>query len=138
MLKKFSVFIVCLVMILSVISELWCIGVNAVAETIMEATEETGQVLDEPNLAVEIPDGVEDAVTSGNITLTEDTAYRNLEIAGGIVDLNGFTLTIYGDVLQPGGTIELNGGSMVVHGDYRIQSLDSDGNYSDSSGILKM
>ncbi len=131
-LKKTVAILLCLVMVFSAAPELWCMGVNAVAETIGEAVEEANQVSEKSNLAAEIPDGVEDATISDNLTLTEDTAYRNLKITNGTVDLNGFTLTVYADVFQTGGTITLNGGTMIVYGDYRMESN------STVSGILKM
>ncbi len=116
--KRIVSLLLCFVILFSAAPELWCLGVNAVAETIEEVAVNTNQVAEEPNLAEEIPDGVEDATITSNLTLTEDTTYRNLEITKGTVDLQGNQLEIYGDLKLLGGKITFNGGSLIVHGNF--------------------
>jgi hypothetical protein len=63
----------------------------------------------------------------------------NVKLEDGTLNLNGQTLTIYGDLIQSGGTLNVNGGKLVVTGDYRIQTPTTDGKgYTLSSGILHM
>ena len=61
---------------------------------------------------------------------------------GSTINLNGGTLTVTENFLQPGGTMYCNKGTLNVGGDYRIQSAttNDDGEiiYNLSSGVLKM
>ncbi|MDQ2085047.1 fibronectin type III domain-containing protein [Herbivorax sp. ANBcel31] len=67
--------------------------------------------------------------------LTEDEVYDgNVYLAGGQLNLNGYTLTIKGDLIQSGGLVDINGGELYVNGDYKIQRENNE--YS--IGILKM
>ena len=76
-------------------------------------------------------------------TLTEDTVYdESFYLGAGELNLNGYTLTINGDLIQSGGTVNVNGGKLIVNGDYRIQTESTDDSteksYSASTGYLKM
>jgi len=54
--------------------------------------------------------------------LSADEEYTgNLYIGAGVLDLNGFNLTVNGDLIQSGGVIDLNGGCLTVKGDYRFK-----------------
>jgi len=73
-------------------------------------------------------------VLSEDMTINGD-AFIN---QSGIIDLNGHTLTITGNLLHSNGALVVNGGTLEVTGDYRIQNRNSDGSYSSSSGVLVM
>ena len=82
---------------------------------------------------------------NGNdVTLNSDLIiYNNFEVTGGMIDLNGYTLTINGNLLQPSGQMYINGGTLEVNGDYRIQSYKKNSvtdemEYGSSSGYLVM
>src|SRR5690606_27468488 len=66
----------------------------------------------------------------------------NLYIKGSVVDLNGYSLTVRGNLIQSRGTVKINGGQLIVEGDYRLQSENVSGDgtvtYSASSGKLEM
>ncbi|EIC06047.1 PKD domain containing protein, partial [Acetivibrio thermocellus YS] len=75
--------------------------------------------------------------------LSADEEYTgNLYIGAGVLDLNGFNLTVNGDLIQSGGVIDLNGGCLTVKGDYRIQTEIPSSNGQTinmySNGYLKM
>jgi chitodextrinase len=61
----------------------------------------------------------------------------DLYLTAGTLDLNGFTLTVTGNLIQGGGTIYVNGGTLDIAGDYRIQKKTGD-SFGTSVGILKM
>ena len=77
-------------------------------------------------------------------TLRRDTAVNgNMELKRGTCDLNGYKLTINGNLLQSGGEMYINGGTLEVSGDYRIQSYTKNSStdemeYTSSSGYLNM
>jgi len=76
-------------------------------------------------------------------SLSADEEYTgNLYIGAGVLDLNGFNLTVNGDLIQSGGVIDLNGGCLTVKGDYRIQTEIPSSNGQTinvySNGYLKM
>ncbi len=64
----------------------------------------------------------EDKVYDGDLIISED------------INLNGYTLTVNGNVIHESGTVFINEGTLCVNGDYKIQTA-SEGY---SSGILKM
>ena len=67
--------------------------------------------------------------------LTEDQVFEgDLYIGAGVLDLNGFKLTVNGNLIQSAGTVNINGGNLDVTGDYKIQTVSG----TNSSGILKM
>jgi len=76
------------------------------------------------------------------------TLYRDAVIVGGVnlqnytLDLNGYSLTIKGNLIHSGGVLNINNGSLIVKGDYRSQTVSTDesGNatYSYSTGRLDM
>ncbi len=71
-------------------------------------------------------------------TLNDDeTIDGDLNLTSGVLDLNGYKLTVNGKFTQPGGTVFINGGELCVSGDYRIQGKRGEV-YSDSLGTLKM
>ncbi len=72
----------------------------------------------------------EDTVIEGDLLLIED-----------VLDLNGYSLTVIGNVIQAGGEIRINNGKLYVEGDYRQQSRSgTEGSYSygRSAGLLTM
>nr|WP_320011685.1 hypothetical protein [uncultured Desulfobulbus sp.] len=82
-------------------------------------------------------------VQSMGWVLQEDTVINGLlNLNYSTLDLNGFTLTVKGDLIHSGGTLNVNGGNLIVEGDYRVQtaSTDSEGTttYSRSNGYLNM
>ncbi|MHC1685189.1 MAG: PKD domain-containing protein [Clostridiaceae bacterium] len=72
----------------------------------------------------------------------DETFDGDLYLAYDTLDLNGYKLTVNGNLIQSGGAVNINGGQLNVTGDYRIQTLNksSNGNatYSYSYGYLKM
>ncbi len=54
-----------------------------------------------------------------------------------MLDLNGHTLTVTGNLIQSGGNMLVNGGELDVQGDYHIQALNN-GSYIPSMGTLTM
>ncbi|MGN0476561.1 MAG: dockerin type I domain-containing protein [Ruminococcus sp.] len=84
-------------------------------------------------------------ITYGSTTVDESwTLTSNREIYGdlnfknGTIDLNGYTLTVYGNLIQSDGVMYINNGTLNVGGDYRIQTILSNGDVADSSGYLRM
>ncbi|MBD5539839.1 MAG: PKD domain-containing protein, partial [Lachnospiraceae bacterium] len=76
-------------------------------------------------------------------TLEEDETFEEgFVLTGGILDLNGHTMTIKGDFIHSGGTVLVNGGQLLVESDYRMTEriIAPDGSCSDreSSRKLKM
>ena len=72
----------------------------------------------------------EDEVYEGDLVLLEDT-----------LDLNGHSLRVTGDLIQPAGVVYVNGGALTVEGDYRMQCRTGEEgaySYTMSSGQLKM
>ncbi len=63
---------------------------------------------------------LEDTIIESNLTLDEDKVYGNLHLKSGVLNLNGHTLTVKGDLIQKGGTVELNDGKLYVIRDYQI------------------
>ncbi|MHC0039050.1 MSCRAMM family protein [Pseudoneobacillus sp. C159] len=61
-----------------------------------------------------------------------------VKMSGNTLDLNGHSLTIYGDFIQSAGTVNINHGKLNVLGSYRIQTIGSNGAVTNSSGILQM
>ncbi|MBQ7065413.1 MAG: hypothetical protein IJN92_01190, partial [Lachnospiraceae bacterium] len=89
----------------------------------------------------------EKTIDSEALVLTEDLEVGNLYINGESLDLNGYTLIVYGDLLQTGGEVRLNGGKLIVGKDYRIQTREEKENpqpeedpyiYKESNGKLVM
>ena len=77
------------------------------------------------NMAMDgtVPEEMEDIIVAEDYMLEEDMRVRNLTVESGVLDLNGYTLYIYENLLQTGGELHINGGRVVVMGDYRIQSV---------------
>ncbi len=74
-------------------------------------------------------------------TLLGNDEEDNYYLVAGTLDLNGYTLTIDGNLIQAGGKIILNGGILEVKGDYRIQSkqeTEEGITYDYSTGSLVM
>ena len=62
-------------------------------------------------------------------------------LAGGELDLNGYTLTVKGDLIAEGGTIKMNKGRLEVEGDLRLQKVTFDEEHeieSTSKGSVKL
>lgn len=77
---------------------------------------------------------------STDTTLTQDVTYENLCFTGGTLNLNGYTLTVTGSLIQTGGIMFVNGGRLNIQGDYKILNITSANplTYGDSNGTLKM
>ena len=71
---------------------------------------------------------------NSNYILESDKVIENLIIENGVIDLNGYKLTVLENVHQPGGTMFINEGELDITGDYLIDSEDESG----SEGYLKM
>ena len=61
----------------------------------------------------------------------------------GTFDLNGYKLTVNGDLLQPSGKMFIDGGTLEVNGNYRIQTYEKNKTtdemeYTNSDGYLEM
>jgi len=71
-----------------------------------------------------------DHITSST-KLTQDVHYSNDLIISADVDLNGYNLTVDGNIIQDKGAVSVNGGKIYVGKDYRIQnrSIDINGAY---------
>ena len=64
---------------------------------------------------------------TGDISLTEDTVYEGDLCLIGKLELNGHTLSVKGNLIQPMGQIVLGGGKLEVKGDYRMLYPSEDG-----------
>ncbi|TYQ15580.1 UNVERIFIED_CONTAM: fibronectin type III domain protein [Acetivibrio alkalicellulosi] len=65
----------------------------------------------------------------------------NLYLGAGVLDLDGYVLTVHGDLIQSGGVMDINGGQLIVKGDYKIQTeipTNDEKIYIYSNGYLKM
>ena len=76
-------------------------------------------------------------------TLFEDTFIDgDYSIGYGVLDLNGYTLTINGDFIHEGGDVVVGEGKLIVKGDYRIENetVNEKGDIlkSESAGRLRM
>ena len=67
---------------------------------------------------------VEDASVQGSLAINYDG-----------IQLNGFDLTLSGDLIHSGGLVNVDAGRLTVGGDYRIQSVEGEG-YGVSSCLL--
>ena len=72
------------------------------------------------------------------LTLKQDMVLYGNVLMSANVNLNGHTLTIYGNLRQTAGYMYINGGKLNVTGDYKIQVQKEDGSTGDSSGTLNM
>ena len=73
--------------------------------------------------------------------LNADKKVSDLYLGAGEYDLNGYTLTVTGDLIQSGGVMKINGGTLNVGGDYRIQTKhinENETEYANSTGYLVM
>lgn len=57
------------------------------------------------------------------LTLTEDTVWEGDYYVTKDVDLNGYTLTVNGNLILEKGSMNLHGGKLLVDGDFRIQAI---------------
>ncbi|MCI5118524.1 MAG: hypothetical protein D3913_11335, partial [Candidatus Electrothrix sp. LOE1_4_5] len=78
-----------------------------------------------------------DFVLSKDLTITPSEE-SVLQLYGAMLDLNGHTLTVEGDLVHSGGLLNVNGGKLIVKGDYRIQKENADGSSTYGNGQLKM
>ena len=78
--------------------------------------------------------GEENLTLTGDYTLTQDKVVDRLVLTDGILDLNGYSLTVEGDLIQTGGVLFVNGGTLTVEGDYLLQSEEA----ACSTGLLRM
>ncbi|MDE5885353.1 MAG: dockerin type I repeat-containing protein [Oscillospiraceae bacterium] len=70
---------------------------------------------------------------SSNLKLEKDMVINGNAIMSASVDLNGYTLTVNGDLIQTGGILEINKGTLNVNGNYEISS---DGYLHIDNGIV--
>ena len=71
--------------------------------------------------------------------LQDDTVIKgDMALLAGVMDLNGHTLTITGDLTQIGGVIEVGSGALHVGGNYYMQYRNAEGKTSKSNGNLVM
>ena len=64
----------------------------------------------------------EDTTISEDIILEKDTVYSgNLTLTSGIIDLNGYSLTVKGDFTEKGGIVNVDTGTLIIKGDYKLQ-----------------
>ena len=63
---------------------------------------------------------------SSDMKLTEDKVFGDVYLNGGTLDLNGYRMTVRGNLIQPGGVLKINGGQLIVAGDYTISKGQSD------------
>ena len=69
----------------------------------------------------------------------DQTINGNFYVNGSEVNLNGFALTVEGNLIQSDGALNIAQGSLVVKGDYRLQKLTAiPGEYTYSNGSLLM
>ena len=72
-------------------------------------------------------------------TLTKDTVISGSFIQLlGIMDLNGYTLTVMGDYIQRNGVIKINGGALKIYGSYIMGNLSDSGSYVANRARLVM
>ena len=62
------------------------------------------------------------ALTDGTLNVNgfNMTIYGDLNMSGGTIDLNGGTLTVTGNINQSGGTITVNGGTLNTYQNYQL------------------
>ncbi|MBR6627521.1 MAG: hypothetical protein IKL04_06060, partial [Lachnospiraceae bacterium] len=74
--------------------------------------------------------------------LEEDTVHEgDMVLIGDTLDLNGYSLTVTGDLVQLSGIVKVNGGSLIVEKNYRIQTRNGKEGcytYNASCGQLQM
>ncbi len=73
--------------------------------------------------------------TAGDIgyTLTKDTIIQgDFNLMAGTMDLNGYKLTVTGNLLQRGGTLDINSGRLEVYGNYTLGNPKESGGYDNS------
>ncbi len=87
----------------------------------------TESVFDEDNLYISTGAVIENGIWNtdlniiGSVTLTSDLSINgNLNLRGGLLDLNGNKLTVNGDVINASATIKINGGQFIINGDCSI------------------
>lgn len=81
-------------------------------------------------------------ITNGNIYKTENEGTHgwvlkedqviseDLTLVGGVLDLNGHTLTVKGNFHQRNGIVKINGGVLNVEGDYKLQGISGKGTWA--------
>ena len=64
----------------------------------------------------------------------------DLYLMDGVLDLNGFTLHVKGNLIQASGMLFVNGGSLIVESDYRLQyrTGNEEYTYDSGKGVLRM
>ena len=79
----------------------------------------------------------------GHILEKDEIIDDNFYFIDGILDLNGKTLMVNGNLIQAGGIVKVNNGNLIVNGDYKMNTISKADNtgisYSNrSTGILEM
>ncbi|MCM1179796.1 MAG: DUF6531 domain-containing protein, partial [Clostridium sp.] len=118
---------------------------EVVLENVVIANYGSGRVFFETEVTIHnldnrsnslVKDGMEGYTLIGNTTYA-----KNVTLYGGVLDLNGYTLTIDGNFTVAMGTVVLNGGRLIVKGDMRLQDVketQEGSEYSSSNGTLVM
>lgn len=106
-------------------------------------TENLKPLSEAKTFSIDISSQYEDIVITSNMTLENDVNYNNVILQSGTVNLNGYTMHVYGDLIQPGGTMTIGGGSLIVEGKYGIHTDTTDEEIIKSAdgistGILSM
>ena len=97
---------------------------------VQSITTEAVQVIEiyeeeEQTVSNNLPEVIEqEYIMQQDWTLTQDEYVYAMKIEAGTLDLNGYTLTVLGDVIQGGGDVKINGGKLHIYGYYRIQGID--------------
>lgn len=76
--------------------------------------------------SIDVSPKFEDTIITSGMTLESDVSYNNVILQSGTVNLNGHTMHVYGDLIQPGGTMTIGDGSLIVEGDYGIHADTED------------
>lgn len=71
---------------------------------------------------------------TSNYALTKDICAANIYVNSGTFNLNGYTLTVDGDVWLSGGYLNVNKGKLYIGGDFNLKRT----NYSYGDGYLTM
>src|SRR5690606_32608483 len=99
-----------------------------------EVSEETAESIGEPmpeEVSEEISEPTEESMSQqeflimehkelssteikNNLTLNEDTEFEHIYIYSGVINLNGYSLIVKGNLIQSGGTVKINGGQLIV------------------------
>lgn len=102
------------------------------------ACDASGKVIDKSNSITVNTQYIDDWNITSDTKLTSDKTVSNLNIARGTLDLNGYTLTVKGNVYLGTSSVitylNINKGKLYVDGNFNISTSNGTGNY----GVLQM